>query len=100
MAEGRKDKDEVKDFLLTIRRMGISFSLLVLFILGEWLISSLVRSTILGSNGEANPGKLGEKAIGWVEEISLVAVGIVWGIHVLTEVVLLVLRHLPFRTSK
>jgi hypothetical protein len=86
--------DQVNDFLTTLLRIAMSFGLLVIFIVGEWFLHLLVGVTILEGT---DPQGLGGKALGWVEQFSVLAVALMWAIHILAEVALFALRQLSKR---
>lgn len=88
-------KDETKDVVPAVWRIALSLMLLTIFILGEWFIIWLIRNTIEAGN----PDPFNELPFKWAKTLSVWAIATIWVIHVLTEVILWIRRHLPHDQS-
>lgn len=84
-------KEELKGVLPALWRMALSLILLTVFVLGEWFIMWLIRNTI--EAGNVDP--FSQPPFNWAKTLSQWAVAVIWGIHVLTEIVFWILGHLP-----
>ncbi|GEM_PF-4045125 len=83
---------ELSSFLGALRRMLFNLVFVTVFILGEWFIGWLIAGTI----GEGDSDTFANPPLSWIKLLSVWAVGLVWGIHILAETITWIATHFPY----